>query len=131
VFYDRLRAAALTVAAAGAAGAVGFTLFVGRRNNSRLLLLAFVIWVLSPFAAFVAADAFSRRWPPRWRTALYCVMLAITVVTVAIYGVVALGAPRPKPAAFFLVVPPASCAALALAVSIPPLISRLSSRTIR
>jgi len=131
VFHHRLRAGALTVAASGAACAIAFMLYVGRRNNSRLLLLAFAIWVLSPFAAFVAADAFSQRWSRRRRAVLYCVMLAVTVAAVTIYGIVALGPPRPKPASFFLVVPAASLTLLALAVSIPPLMSRLSSRTNR
>jgi len=124
----RLRAAVLTVAAAGAVGALGLTLYTGRHNNSRLLLLAFAIWVLSPFVVFLMADARATRWPPPARTTLHGAMLLVTSATLAIYGVVALGPPRPKPASFFLVVPPLSVTLLAVAVSIAASMSRRAPR---
>ena len=46
-----LRTAALTAVLAGAVGSVGLMLYVGRRNHSRVLLVLFALWVLSPFAA--------------------------------------------------------------------------------
>src|SRR5207248_5193 len=83
-------------------------------NNSRLLILAFAIWVMSPFVGFLMADARAARWSSPARTTLHGTMLLVTAATLAIYGVVALGPPRPKPASFFLVVPPASVALLAV-----------------
>ena len=56
-----LRAAALTFALAGAAGAVGLTLYAGRHNNSLILRLIFVVWVLSPFVAAAWANVVSIR----------------------------------------------------------------------
>ena len=127
-FQNRLRAVARAVAAAGAVGAVGLTLYTGRHNNSRLLMLAFAIWVLSPFVGFLMADARATRWSSPARTTLHGTMLLVTAATLTIYGVVALGPPRPKPASFFLVVPPASVALLAVAVSIAASRSRRASR---
>jgi hypothetical protein len=43
-------------------------------------------------------------------------MLALAVVSPAIYGRVALGPPRPQPAFWFLMVPFVSCLLLAIAV---------------
>ena len=38
---------------------IGFMLYAGRRNPSRLLVLLFAVWVLSPFGAATLA------WAPR------------------------------------------------------------------
>ena len=92
------------------------------------LFLAFAIWVMSPFVGFLMADARAARWSSPARTTLHGTMLLVTAATLAIYGVVALGPPRPKPASFFLVVPPASVALLAVAVSIAASRSRRASR---
>lgn len=91
------------MASAGAAGAVGFTLYTGRHNASALLMAIFAVWVLSPFFALLVMNIFSKDWP-----ALYLLTMLITVGTLAIYGEVAFGPPRPKPAAVFVIVPPVS-----------------------
>jgi hypothetical protein len=95
----------LRATVAGAAGSLGLTLRVGHRNNSRILLMLFGIWVLSPFIALVSAGVVSKRWPVLTRATLYGVMLVLTLGSLAIYGGVALGPPRAKPAFVFLVVP--------------------------
>jgi hypothetical protein len=107
-FLGPLRAAAMTAVLAGAAGSLGLTLFVGRHNSSRILLLLFAIWVLSPFAGLALANSVFTRWPDLSRTTLYCLMLLIALGSLAIYADVALGPPRAKPAFAFLVVPLAS-----------------------
>ena len=48
-FLGIVRAAALIVVVAGAGGSVGLMLWVGHRNPSRVLLVLFAMWDLSPF----------------------------------------------------------------------------------
>jgi hypothetical protein len=116
-----LRAAALVAVAAGAAGSLGFMLIAG--HPPLFLRVLFAIWVLSPFAALVAAHAVSTRWSRPTRSTLYSVMLAVALVSLSIYGAVALGPPRPQEAFVFVVVPPASWLLIAVAL---PLAARLS-----
>ena len=123
-FLGLLRAAALIAVLAGAVGSVGLTLHAGRHNNSRILLLLFTLWVLSPFVALVWADVVSKRWPVLTRATLYSVMLVLTLGSLALYGDVALGSPRAKTAFVFVVVPPASWLLIAITVLIATLISR-------
>jgi len=123
-----LRGAALIALAAGAAGSVGLMLRAGHRQNSRLLIGLFTFWVLSPFMALIVANVVSRRWQVLTRATLYIVMLVVTLATLAIYGYVALGPPRAKTAAVFVVVPPASLLLIAIVVPIAALMSRRQSR---
>ncbi len=124
-----LRATALIAVLAGAVGSVGLMLHAGRRNDSRILLVLFALWVLSPFMALVLANVVSKRWLVHTRATLYSVMLVLTLGSLAIYGVVALGPPKPKTAFVFVVVPPASWLLIAIVVPTAALISgRRSSR---
>jgi hypothetical protein len=129
-FLGLLRAAALLAVLAGAAGSFGLMLHAGRRNDSRILLVLFTIWVLSPFVALVLADVVSKRWSVLTRATLHSVMLVLTLGSLAIYGDVAFGPPRAKTAFVFIVVPPASWLLMATAVPIAALVSgRLSRRS--
>jgi hypothetical protein len=124
-----LRAAALIAVLGGAVGSVGLMLYAGRRNNSRILLVLFALWVLSPYMALVWANMFSKSWSVITRATLYSVMLVLALGSLAIYAYVALGPPRPKAAFAFVVVPPASWLPIAIVVPIAALISgRLSRR---
>jgi hypothetical protein len=110
---------ALIALLAGAAGSVGFMLHVGHRNDAVIpvvLLIFFTIWVLSPFAALLLADRVAKRWSRLSRAALHGVMLVVTLGSLAIYRAVALGPPRPKPAAGFLLVPLGSWLLMAIVV---------------
>jgi len=125
-----LRPAALIAVLAGAGGSIAFMLRVGHRNNSRILLALFTVWVLSPFVALVWASAVSKRWQVLTRAALYTVMLVLTLASLALYGDVAFGPPRAKPAFLFLVVPLASWLLIATVVPLAALISgRLPRRS--
>jgi len=124
----RLRVAALIAVLAGAGGSVGLMLYVGRHNDSRLLLVLFAIWVLSPFMALLFAHVVSKRWSVLTRATLYGVMLVLTFGSLAIYGDVALGPPRAKTAFVFVVVPPASWLLIAIVAPIAALISGKLSR---
>jgi hypothetical protein len=123
-----VRSVALIAALTGAAGSVGLTLRAGHRNSSRLLIALFVLWVLSPFMALIWAHVVSKRWSVLTRATLYTVMLVLTLSSLAIYGYVALGPPRPKTAFVFVVVPPASWLLMAIFVPMAALISGKRSR---
>ena len=122
-----LRTAALIALSAGAVGSLGFMLLAGHRNPSRILLALFAIWVLSPFVALVLADIVSKDWSVFTRATLYVVMLVLTVISLGIYGDVALGHPRTKTAFAFVVVPPASWLLIVITTSIAALIARRRS----
>ena len=124
-----LHAIALIARVVGAIGSIAFMLFVGRHNSSRLLLLAFATWVLSPFAMLTWASVVSQWWSTRTRTALYLVTILVALGSLAIYGAVALGPPRPKPAALFLLVPPASWLVIAFAIAAAAFLSGRPSRS--
>lgn len=114
----RLRAAARIAAVIGALGSAGLTLYVGRHNDSRILMTLFAIWVLIPFVALVAAAMLLRRWSHRSRAALDMVTLVFAASSLAIYAYVAFGPPRTKLAFVFVAVPPASLLLLAIIVAI-------------
>ena len=119
----RLSAATLTTVVAGAAGSVGFMLHAGRRNPSRLLLLLMALWVISPFVVLTVASVVSKGWPALTRVALGVLTLALTLGSLAAYGVVALGPPRAQQAFVFIVVPPVSWLLTAIIVPTAALIS--------
>jgi hypothetical protein len=123
-----LRTAALIALPAGAVGSVAFMLIAGHRNPSRVLLLLFAIWVLSPFVGLILAIIVSKGWSVLTRATLHGVILVLTLSSLAFYGDVALGPPRTKTAFTFVVVPPASWLLIAIAISIAALISRGRSR---
>jgi hypothetical protein len=123
-----LRAVALIAAVVGAASSVGLMLHAGRRNPSRLLLVLFAMWVLSPFVVLLWANVISKGWSVATRATLYSVMLFLTLGTLAIYGIVALGPPRAKTAFVFVIVPPMSWLLMAIVVPIAALLSGKRSR---
>lgn len=127
-FLGLLHTAALIAVLGGAVGSVGFTLRAGQRNPSRLLIVLFVIWVLSPFATLVFLNFISKDWSVMTRATVYSVMLVLSLASLAIYGRVALGPPRAKTAFVFVVVPPLSWLLMVLGVSVAAFVSRKHSR---
>jgi hypothetical protein len=105
-----LRGVALIAAVAGAAASEILMFHVGRHNSSWVLMALFAVWVLAPFAALIWVVIVTRR-----RTVFCLATLAIILVSLAIYGDVALGPPRPKPAGMFLIVPLMSLLMIAIA----------------
>lgn len=87
-----------------AAGSLGLLLNAGRKNNSLLLLVLFVTWVLSPYIALLFATVFSKRWPAAKRMTLYILMLVLSLGSLIGYSG-ALSPSGTKPAFVFLVVP--------------------------
>src|SRR6267378_5232296 len=81
-----LHLVALTAVVTGAVGSVGLMFWVGHRNPSRVLLVLFLIWDLSPFVALILADLVSKRWSVITQAALHIVMLVIALSSLALYG---------------------------------------------
>jgi hypothetical protein len=124
-----LHAAALIAVTAGAVGSVGLLLRAGQRNNSRLLLVLFTIWVLSPFVVLASADVVSKRWSAITRGALYSLMLVLPLASVAIYATGAFKPAKSGAVFLFVAVPPVSWVLIASGVSIAAFLSgRLSRR---
>ena len=97
------------------------------RSTPSLLLVAFVVWVLSPFVALAWANMVSQRWSVLTRTTLYCVTLVVTLGSLVIYGFGL--APAGSARAFsFVAVPPGSWLLIAVVVPIAALLSRRRSR---
>src|SRR5438132_994945 len=97
------------------------------RHAPPLLMAPFACWVVAPFAALAIADALSTRWPVVTRSALYVVMLVLTVASLAIYGYMAFG-PLRRTTFAFVVVPPVSCLLLVVVVATAALVSRVSEK---
>jgi len=113
---------------AGAVGSLGLMLYAGRHQNSRILLLLFAAWVLSPFMAAVLTNLVSHRWSVLTRATLNVTMLVITLGALAIYGDVAFGHTKAKIGFVFLMVPLASWLLIAVVVPIAALVSRKQTR---
>jgi hypothetical protein len=126
-FLGPLRAMALVAVLVGAIGSVGLTLSAGR-HSPRFLLVLFLLWVLSPFVAFLLVDRVSKGWSVLTRATLYSVMLVVTLSSLAIYGNVVWISPTSRPAPVFLLVPLGSWLLMAVVVSMAALASRRRSR---
>jgi hypothetical protein len=111
----------------GAVGSAGFVLRAGRRTP-RFLLVLFIIWVLSPFAALAWANMTSKRWPVLTRAALYYLTLVLTLASLAIYGEFVLPPAGSARAFVFVLLPPVSWLLLATVVPVAALISRRRSQ---
>jgi hypothetical protein len=128
-FLAFFHAAALIAVSVGAVGSLALMFYTGRRNNSRILMLLFTLWVVSPFVAAALADRISKAWSVTTRATLYGAMLVLSLGSLAVYAADASRAIRGKAAFVFLVVPPTSSLVAAAAVAIAALISaRLARR---
>ncbi len=116
---------ALGTALIGGIGSAALVLYVGRQNPSRLLIAAFLFWVLAPFAALFWGNLTNRGWSPAARLALQGVTFVIAAASLAIYGARARGTSvGPSGAFVFLVVPPASWLLMVIALVAAALVSR-------
>jgi hypothetical protein len=114
---------ALIAMIAGAAGSVTLMLHAGRRQESRVLIVLFGIWALSPFVAGVMASSVSKHWATLTQATLCMVFVFVTLGSLAVYGDVAFGYTKAKLGFIFLVVPLASWLIAAVAVATAALIS--------
>ena len=96
----RLRVAAVLSAQIAAVLSVGFMLRAAHRNPSVVLLVLMGIWVVAPFVALLWSIHVSRS-----RNSLYILTLVIAAGALTAYTIDALGPPKVKAAAVFVVVP--------------------------
>jgi hypothetical protein len=123
-----LRIAARVAVLIGAVGSVGLTLYAGRQNPSSLLMVAFAIWVLSPFVLIILLDSASPRWPSLFRPALHGATLAVTLISLVAYTARVVRPPRAQAAFVFVVVPPVCWCLIVGALAGAALSSRRQSR---
>jgi len=120
-----LELVAVITALSAAAGSVALQLYAGRRSPQHLVLLLIATWVLSPFVALVLLNSLSKHWQAFPRRAHHCVMLLVSVVSLAIYGTAVVRPLASKPPAFvFVAVPPGSLILAAVTLATSWLIAR-------
>ena len=121
-----MRKAALITAVAGGLLSVLLMIHAGRYNMPALLIVLIGMWVLMPYDALMMGNVLSPRWSEATRVTLYRMTFLVTLVSLAIYARVAFGPPRPKPAFFFVIIPPLSLALIGISL----LIAKRRSRNI-
>jgi hypothetical protein len=129
-FLTVLRRVAVISVLAGAAGSVALMLHAGRRQQSRVLVLLFTIWVVSPFIATLIANSVLKRWPVGARATLHVLMVVLTLGSLVIYGEVAFEYVKAKAGFVFLVVPFGSWLLIAVVIATAAIISARQSRRI-
>jgi hypothetical protein len=72
-----LHNAASVSALVGGIGAVALMLWVGRRQESGILLAVFVVWALLPFLGLLLVNWISKSWPARGRVIMDLITLGI------------------------------------------------------
>jgi hypothetical protein len=123
-----MRVVALVALVAGAAGSLIF-MFREGQQTPRFLLVLFTFWVLAPFAGLFWAHTVSKRWSVFTRTTLYCVILIVTLGSLAVYGQWIHIRPAGSANAFlFVAVPPVSLVFIAIVVPMAAFLSRRLSR---
>jgi hypothetical protein len=119
-----LRRIALILVLTGAVVSLILTFHTGHKNNALILTLLFAVWVLSPYIAFLISDVISKNWSVFGRSALYCLMVFLTLGSLLCYsGILRLHGT--KPAFVFLVVPLISWILLFMLI---PLNERMTKR---
>lgn len=116
--YGAMRKAAMITAIVGGLLSVMLMIHTGRYNMPAVLIVLIGMWVLLPYDAMMVGNILSPRWSEATRVTLYRMTFLVTLVSVAIYASAAFGPPRPKPAFFFVIVPPLSLALIGIALLI-------------
>lgn len=111
---NRLHTAALWMVSAGALVALALTMQAGHKNKSVLLVLLFVIWVVSPFAALAKLILASKNWTMLGRRILFVLVPVITMGSLIVYLKV-IHLQVSKPAFIFLITPLFSWICIAIA----------------
>jgi hypothetical protein len=96
-------------------------------NMPPLLVVLIGLWVVSPFVLLALGDGLAKRWPQLSRSTIYVLALVLTLGSLAVYQAVAFGPPRPKPAFFFVLIPPISWLVIATGLATAALVSRKRS----
>lgn len=118
--------------AIGAIVSVAALIYVGTRSGSNaaqpVVMVLIAIWVISPFVILFALHKVSASWSSATRSALYVMMLIISVLSLVVYLAAAAGPARPKPAAPFVALPPVAWVIIAIALLVAAFVSRSKQR---
>jgi hypothetical protein len=102
---DPLDKMGLMATEVGFVGSLGLVVYVGRYNPSYVLQAMFALWVSAPFVALLVAHVRAKLWSADARRTLCWLSLGVTVLSLALYGLVALHPPRTKTGLVFVMVP--------------------------
>jgi hypothetical protein len=105
--FAGLPSAALAALVIGAVGSIAL-LLNAKQHPPPFLVVLFVVWVLSPFAALGVAYRVSKRWAPGTQATLYVVIFVVAVASLLVYADDALHHRTAHPAFVYVAVPPAS-----------------------
>ncbi len=122
-----LRTIALIALLLGAVSSLYFVINAGRNNSSILLPALFVVWVLSPFVAFVIIHIIKKRWLFLTSLTLYWLMLVVTIGSLIIYS--AFNAPGTRRTFMFLIVPLISWLLIIIGILVSRRLSRKTNDT--
>lgn len=109
-----LRVTTLIIVLLGCADSLGLMFWVGRHNQSVLLVAIFTVWVASPFAGLLWVHSNAKRWEVSRQRSTYALMLLLSLGSIAAYSAPIFLMHLAKPAAPFLVVPAISWAVVAI-----------------
>jgi hypothetical protein len=113
----------------GALGSLAFMFHAGQQTP-RLLLVAFTVWILAPFAFLFWANRLATRWSIPTRIILYIVAILISVGSLAVYsGLVDVKPAGSANAFLFVAVPPVSLVVSVLTIGLARLMSGRRSHT--
>jgi hypothetical protein len=109
---------------AGAVASAVLTAYATQRVRSPILLrVLFALWVLAPFGLLALGRARSAGWPASVARTLEAAAWTVALGSAIAYGAVAVGSARPR-APVFVLLPPLSSLAAAIAVAIAALRAR-------
>jgi hypothetical protein len=106
-----------------ATGSLSFMFYAARRQQSILLFVLFTGWVLAPFCALTWAVMASKNRAPL-QTVIPGLTYLVTLVSLTIYGTLAMGMLKAKNGFIFLVVPAGTWLLIAVALALVALKSR-------
>lgn len=121
--WPPLRVAGITAMLLGAGGSVALMLRTSP-NMPKVLVLLIGLWVVSPFALLAGAELTGKPSAAAARTTIYVLALLLAAVSLWVYWSVAYGPPRPKPAFFFVLLPPISWVLIAASAGVAALRTR-------
>ncbi len=99
-----LRSVAWIVLLVGSVWSLSLTIQAGRNNDSILLKILFMVWVLSPYLIQLLLFLLSTSWKNLRRIMLYVQIIFLSLGSLLFYnGIINL--PDAKPAAIFLLIP--------------------------
>jgi hypothetical protein len=113
----------MLVVLAGAASSLESVLHAGRNNNSVLLVVLFVCWVLAPFIALLVINRLFKVWTVQISVILFSLTLFLTIGSLICYNGLLIPSGT-KPAGIFLVVPLVSWILIGITLFITLSISR-------